>query len=63
MTDAAPIPRNALFDDVYERLYRLHVLWRIYDTLFGSHGARAMVSRQHWKVTFALYQRVLFERV
>ena len=57
MTEPAPIPRDAGFDDVYERLYRLYVLWRTYDTLFGSDGARAILSRQHWRVTFTLCQR------
>ena len=45
------------------RLYRLHVLWRTYDTLFGSQSARAILSRQDWRVTFALYQRVLFKAI
>jgi hypothetical protein len=57
-----PDRRQALFEDVYGQMHRLHTHWRLYVTFFGSREAVEVVSRAGM-FTFGVLQDVLFEAI
>ena len=54
--------RQALFEEIWDQMYRLHTNWRLWVTLFGDRNAVDVLIKSAW-VTFGAIQYLVHDEI